>query len=313
MFLRASGAAITRYTPSGAEFVEMRFDGARAGGESEGEEPLASYSNYYLGRDERSWFTGIAHFGRVRYHDVYPGIDVVYRSSGTDIEYDFDVHAGADPSVIRINFHGVDSLRTSNGDLILTSGGQELRQRRPRVWQDGVEISGDYRIDGGHVEIALADYDPGRPLLIDPVIQFASYLGGPGAEYVGAIQVDSQGSLYLAGYTSSVISPALDPFTQSGLVVESPVVFKFISDGSRLLFFLTMAVDNRTVIDGHLRRHRADSGGVDRARRGAHPGQRHAQHHRGGVGEHGVHVSRLRLRFRGYGADEWPPGTRHRG
>jgi hypothetical protein len=71
MFLRATGAAIARDSAGAIHFVEMRFDGASAQAESGGEEPLESYSNYYLGRDDRSWFTRIAHFARVRYRDVY--------------------------------------------------------------------------------------------------------------------------------------------------------------------------------------------------------------------------------------------------
>ena len=251
MFLRATGAAFARQTPTSVEFVEMRFEGARAGAASLGEEPLESYSNYYMGRDARSWFTGVPHFARVRYRDVYPGIDVVYRANASDIEYDFDVRPGADPSCIHITFHGIDSLQTRDGDLILTTGGRELRQKRPRVFQDGVEIAGNYRVDsGGRVEIALAGYDRGRELLIDPVVQFASYLGGPGAEEIGAIRVDRQGYLYIAGDTTSIVSPTLDPFSQSGLTVTSPCIFKFTPDGTRLLFFLTLAVDNRTFIDG---------------------------------------------------------------
>jgi hypothetical protein len=52
----------------------------------EGLEPLGSYSNYFLGRTEKEWFTGIPHYGKVRYRDVYPGIDMVYYSRGRDIE-----------------------------------------------------------------------------------------------------------------------------------------------------------------------------------------------------------------------------------
>ena len=250
MFLRATGAAITQYHQGRADFVELRFDGARPDAASAGEAPLDSYSNYYLGRDEHTWFTGIPHFARVRYRDVYPGIDVVYHANGAEIEYDFDVHPGADPSQIHISFHGIDSFHINHGDVVLTSNGRELRQRHPRVFQNGREIGASYRIIAGHVEIALAAHDSTRALLIDPAIQFASYLGGPGNELAEAIQVDSQGYIYIAGAVGSIVSPSLNPFTQSGVTVASPVIFKFTPDGQNLVFFITMAVDNQTYAEG---------------------------------------------------------------
>src|ERR1022692_4322656 len=166
MYLRATGAAIAQPSPGGLQYVEMRFEGASATAKSEGEEPLESYSNYYLGRDVKSWFTGVPHFARVRYREVYPGIDIVYRTNGGNVEYDFEVSPGADAARIHIAFRRIDGMRIGgNGDLILASGGAELRQRRPRVLQGGVEVRGDYRIRrGNRVEIALASYDHKRPL-----------------------------------------------------------------------------------------------------------------------------------------------------
>lgn len=252
MFLRSTGAAFTQYGPHGAKFVEMRFEGASPAAASVGEVALESYSNYYLGRGASKWFTGVAHFGRVRYRGVYPGVDVVYHSKGREAEYDLELGPRADPSSIRISFHGIDSVRiASNGDLILTSAGSELRHRKPRIWQDGQELAGAYRIgQGNQVRFAIARYNHNRPVTIDPTIQFASYLGGPGLESLRAMAVDSRGFLYLAGSSQSIVSPGLDPFSQSGFIVSSPYIFKFSPDGKHLLFSLTLAVDNKTFAHG---------------------------------------------------------------
>jgi hypothetical protein len=102
MFLRTGGAAMAVSATASSTYVVMRFEGARETAASVGEEPLASYSNYYLGRDERSWFTGVSHFARIRYREIYPGIDIVYRAAGRGVEYDFELRSGADPSQIRI-------------------------------------------------------------------------------------------------------------------------------------------------------------------------------------------------------------------
>lgn len=252
LFLRSSGASIALYGPASAHFIEMRFEGASAAAESVGEKPLESYSNYYLGRDASTWFTGVAQFGRVRYRGVYPGIDVVYHPNGRQAEYDFELGPHADPSSIHISFRHIDGLHIAgNGDLILTWAGTELRQQKPRIWQGGRELEGSYRIDeNNQVGFAIARYNPKRPATIDPTIQFASYLGGPGMETVQAMTVDSRGFLYIAGSSQSIVTPSLDPFSQSGFIVSSPYIFKFSPDGQRLIFTLTLAVDNKTESSG---------------------------------------------------------------
>ena len=66
-------------------------------------EPQATISNYYQGADPKGWLTGIRHYGRVSYKDVYPGIDVVYYGNQRQLEYDFVV-TRADPKDIRLKF-----------------------------------------------------------------------------------------------------------------------------------------------------------------------------------------------------------------
>src|SRR5712692_8676161 len=76
--------------------VHMRFAGSASAPEGEGLDPLGGYSNYFLGRTEKEWFTGVPHFEKVRYREVYPGIDVVYYGKGRGVEYDFILAPGAD-------------------------------------------------------------------------------------------------------------------------------------------------------------------------------------------------------------------------
>ncbi|MBI3281821.1 MAG: hypothetical protein HYZ57_18510, partial [Acidobacteria bacterium] len=96
--------------------VHMRLVGSERSPEVEGLEPLGSYSNYFAGRTEKDWFTGIPHYGKVRYRNVYSGIDLVYYANSRTIEYDFIVSPGADPSRIelafseRVKLDGVDVL-----------------------------------------------------------------------------------------------------------------------------------------------------------------------------------------------------------
>src|SRR5882724_7214369 len=115
--------------------VHMKLVGGwRVKGSGEGAKE--SYSNYFMGQHEDQWFTGVPHFERVRYTDVYPGIDIVYYGTGRNVEYDFAVAPGADPSQIELAFEGIEDLRISgDGDLIVSSSGKSFRQHRPRVFQ----------------------------------------------------------------------------------------------------------------------------------------------------------------------------------
>ncbi len=136
--------------------VHMRLIGAAAHPAAEGAEPTGGYSNYFTGRDEKTWFTGIPHYARLRYKDVYPGIDLAYYGSGRNADYDFIVKPGGNPDRIELAFS--ESVKLDQGDLIVAS----LRQHRPRVFQNGREIASSYRIsENQRVQIVLASYAPG--------------------------------------------------------------------------------------------------------------------------------------------------------
>jgi hypothetical protein len=176
--------------------------------------------NYLRGDDPTGWFTGIPTFGRVRADDVYPGIDLVYYGHGRQLEYDFVVAAGADPSAIRVAFEGADRLSVrSNGDLVLQVGRRRLVQRAPVIYQEDAGkrhvITGRYAVDGDEVAIALGAYDRGLPLVIDPVLDYSTYLGGSSSEAAYGITVDPAGNAYVAGQTTSVDFPVTSGAAQT--------------------------------------------------------------------------------------------------
>ena len=200
-----------------------------------GEEALGGYSNYFVGKHEDEWFTGVPHFGRVRFADVYPGIDLVYYSTGRNVEYDFVVAPGADPSVIELAF---DAPVRVDGDLIVSAGGKTFRQHRPRVFQGAVEITASYRLtERGTVVLDVAEFNPLVSLRVDPVLDFSTYLGGPGEDHFGGLTIAPDGNILLAGGTQSPASPTLDPFQQPSAVGASPIVLKMSPDGRRVIFY----------------------------------------------------------------------------
>ena len=224
--------------------VHMRLVGASKRARVEGVEPTGGISSYFTGRDEKTWFTGIPHYSKLRYRDVYPGIDVVYYGSGRNVEYDFVVKPGADPERIELAFS--EPVKIKDGDLIV--GG--LRQHRPRVMQGDREIRAEYRItEDRHVQLAIGEYDDGADLTVDPVLEFASYIGGPGEDLVTQVVIDDAGSLYVTGSTQSPAAPGLNPFQQPNLVYRQPMLFKFDPSGKKLIYYVILASESYSLAD----------------------------------------------------------------
>ena len=119
--------------------------------------------------------------------------------------------AGADPHAIEVSYNRpVQPI--SNGDLLI--GG--LRQRRPRVYQNGREIACDYIFNQqNHIQLTLGNYDHTTPLTIDPVIEYSTYLGGNGEDFANGIALDGNNSAYIVGSLESPAYPSLDPFQQA--------------------------------------------------------------------------------------------------
>ena len=177
------------------------------------EEKLPGVVHYYLGKDPQNWRTNVPTFGRVRYREVYPGIDVVFYGKGGvpqggAFEYDLIVAPGVDPRRIRIAFEGAESQRlAASGDLILTVDGHEVHHRKPEIYQ---EIAGERRpIEGryvvaanGQVGFEVGAYMATAPLVIDPVAVVPLGNGGVGSpeKAVG----DASGNAYVTGFVPSL-------------------------------------------------------------------------------------------------------------
>ena len=193
----------------------MQLIGANPRPEVLGLEELPGKSHYFIGNDPKKWHTNIPHYARVRYEEVYPGVDLVYYGTPRQLEYDFVVASGADPSAITLGFQGANRLEIdAQGDLMVHSGmGGQLRQRRPLIYQEvnrvRREIRGDYVLRGKHeVGFQVGHYDASRPLIIDPVLLVSStFLGGSDFDSGRGIAVDPRGNAYVMGETRSVGFP----------------------------------------------------------------------------------------------------------
>ncbi len=219
--------------------LRMRLMGANPTAKVIGIEGLSGRNNYFIGKNPRKWRTNVPTYAKVRYKDVYPGVDLVYYGSQRQLEYDFAVTPGADPRTIELRFEGSDRVSVNaDGELLLNANGGELRFRKPLVYQRTIDhgvhvtdgsimhfLDGRYVLKGeNRVGFKLAAYDRSKLLIIDPVLSYASYLGGSGDETGSgtSIAVDSFGNAYVAGTTASIDFPVTEAGYQKKFGGESP-------------------------------------------------------------------------------------------
>jgi len=192
--------------------VRMKLLGASPAVSVVGDDELPGRANYLVGAAP-SHKKDVPRYQRVRAADAYPGIDAVYYG-GKDhaLEYDFVVRPGADPKVVTLGFEGATRVvRRAGGDLEVGVGGESLVLKAPVAYQvvDGArrEVAASYVVSGSTVRFSLGDYDATKTLVIDPLVQFSSYLGGAGAERITCLARDSAGNFYLSGSTTSANFP----------------------------------------------------------------------------------------------------------
>jgi hypothetical protein len=197
-------------------------------------------------------------YAKVQYTAVYPGVDLIYYGQSRQLEYDFVVAPGVDPAVITLGFEGVDHVDVdAQGDLVLGTPGGPLRFQKPVVYQE--QDGGRHAIAGGYVRKGLhqvgfhvAAYDVARPLAIDPVLSYATYLGGSGEDLGSGIAVDAAGNAYVTGQTESTNFPTtLGAFQTAQPGFVNVFVSKLNAAGSALLYSTYLGgndIDNGTGI-----------------------------------------------------------------
>ena len=228
-----------------AAIVEVSFLGANDQAHSDELDKQPGVSNYLRGNDPAGWRVGVPHFGRVLYADVYPGIDIAYYGNHSAVEHDFIVHPGADPRAIELKITNPTRLTlNASGDLVLRTGAGEIRLLRPRAYQETSgtrsEVAASYEIrPGNRVRIKLASYDRSRTLVVDPVLTYATYLGGTAGEIAASIAADGSGNAYITGLTFSTDFPIASAIqAQCKSCVNSPDVFisKLNATGDALVY-----------------------------------------------------------------------------
>jgi len=225
------------------DFLRMRLLGASPAVQVSGMDELLGKSNYFIGHDPAKWQANVPTYAKVKYNEVYPGVNLIYYGNQRQLEYDFVVAPGADPQEIRLNFRGAKKLRIDEqGALVLETQRGEVRFDRAEVYQK-IEskrraIAGKYVLRGrSTVGFEVGSYDRARPLVIDPVLVYSTYLGGSGYDQGNGIAVDSAGNVYVTGFTNSSNFPTVNAL-QPSLVAGGGNAFiaKINASGSTLVY-----------------------------------------------------------------------------
>jgi Beta-propeller repeat/Abnormal spindle-like microcephaly-assoc'd, ASPM-SPD-2-Hydin len=228
--------------PKTGAVLRMKLVKANHAAKMTGSDELPGKSNYFIGNDPKKWRSNLPTYAKVKYEGVYPGIDLVYYGNQRQLEYDFIVAPGADPVHIQFDVRGAKKIRRDkDGDLLLQVGDGEVRWRKPGVYQekDGrrQEIDGRYVIKHGRrMGFELAAYDSKRPLIIDPILGYSTYLGGSNADQGYGISVDGSGDAYVTGVTQSPDFPTMNPLQSANAGSEDAFVTELNPAGSALVY-----------------------------------------------------------------------------
>src|SRR5437867_10097 len=207
--------------------IRMRFVGANPKARVGGQEELPGKANYFIGNDPTKWRTKVPTYAKVRYDDLYPGVDLIYYGDHRQLEYDVVVRPGGDPNRIVLGVQGADRLEVdAQGDLVLRTAAGSIRQRKPVI---------DQEVNGVRKEIRDAFVTKLNPT--GSVLLYSTYLGGSDFDTGVGIAVDASGNAYVTGRTFSTNFPTTAGSFQTTLGGGGDVfVTKLNPTGSALVY-----------------------------------------------------------------------------
>jgi hypothetical protein len=229
--------------------LALQFVGRNPQVEPQGAERAAGVVNDLRGSDPSQWHTQIAQYRDVVYRELWPGIDLRLREQSGVLKYEFHVRPGASPADIQLAYGGADGLSVDDaGQLRISTPLGVLQDSAPVSYQDidgvRVPVSSRYVLGGGanpdgKFSFGVGGYQRDHELVIDPGVQYTTFLGGNSNETGAGISVDAAGNAFVAGTTQSPNFPTTSgAFRRTGAAQSFPDVFvsKLNAAGTALIY-----------------------------------------------------------------------------
>jgi hypothetical protein len=238
----------------GGHALALSFLGANPHATLEAQKRLSGKVNYLIGDDPTKWQKGLPTHGELLYGGLWPGIDMAVRGEGGKLKYEFHLKPGASVEDVRLGYRGAEGLSVgAGGELLVRTSHGVLKDAAPVSYQliggERVPVKSHYRLTGdGGYGFAVGSYDPRYPLVIDPGLDYSTFLGGGDFEQGSGIAVDERGRAYVTGSTISADFPTTPgAFDRTLNTSQDAFVTKLNASGSALAYstFLGGAFDDR--------------------------------------------------------------------
>ncbi|UCC93601.1 MAG: hypothetical protein JSW25_02770, partial [Thermoplasmata archaeon] len=238
----ARGVRYDISTALGHATIELGFVGG-APVTPVGEGPMTHRVNYLIGNEPSEWVRNAATFEALVYAGVYEGVDIRFHFKDGMLKYDVIVEAGVDLGRVVLEYQGADGLRvdTGSGDLLVATSAGDVRDARPVFLQDGLRggVPGDYTLlgEGKFTFRAPEVISDHLPFVVDPGIQFSTFLVGSAYEVALMVGLDPNGDIIVGGQTNSSDLPATPGANKTGQIgFFDGFCAKYDPTGSDLLF-----------------------------------------------------------------------------
>jgi hypothetical protein len=222
--------------------LALDFLGAEPDATLEARQRLSGKVNYLVGNDQANWHQGLPTHGELLYGGLWPGIDMAVRGEGGKLKYEFHLKPGSSVDDVRLGYRGAEGLKVgAGGELLVQTSLGVLKDAAPvsyqRIGGERVPVESRYRLTGdGGYGFAVGSYDPRYPLVIDPGLDYSTFLGGTGFDQGFAIAVRDS-SAYVTGDTdSSNFRTTQGAFDRTFNGTEDAFVTKLNASGSALVY-----------------------------------------------------------------------------
>ncbi|MFZ5551935.1 MAG: PKD domain-containing protein [Bacteroidota bacterium] len=233
--------------------LKMEYVDANAGAKVTEGDKTDFYYNFFLGKDPAKWKSGIFSAYDITKKDIYPHTDIrFYGTDKEELKYDYIVHPGGNPALIRHRYTGAEKVFISNGDLHIKTPLGTVIEKKPVAWQiiNGKKkpVNCRFAIQQGDVVFEFpGGYNTAYDLVIDPVLIFSSFTGSTADNFGFTATYDSQKDTYAGGIVFSLgvyptTAGAFQPAYGGGTV--DAAISKFNVAGSALMFSTYLGGDN---------------------------------------------------------------------